>query len=117
VARIFVFVPAPPTAQKHFPDTLLATVGDTRTVRWQTGQLPEESGSIGVYPQNDKTGDNAVKFLNIALKRVAVAASTEGDVTALQSLLDAVQHFKKYGVEDGDILAVGVAAKMRRKPK
>jgi hypothetical protein len=79
--------------------------------------LPEESGSIGVYPQNDKTGDNAVKFLNIALKRVAVAASTEGDVTALQSLLDAVQHFKKYGVEDGDILAVGVAAKMRRKPK
>jgi hypothetical protein len=23
VARIFVFVPAPPTAQKHFPDTLL----------------------------------------------------------------------------------------------
>ena len=32
MARIFVFVPAPPTAQKHFPDTLLGqrTVCDRR---------------------------------------------------------------------------------------
>ena len=42
-------------------------------------------------------------------------ASLNGEVEALQSLLEAVSHLKHYGVEDRDVIAAGVAARLRRK--
>ena len=96
---------------------LLKTIGESKMAKWETGTPPQEDGSIGAYSQQDGTRDHAVKLVNIALKRVANEAAFDGDVTAIRALLDAVSHFKKYGVEDRDILAAGVAAKMKNKPR
>ncbi len=96
---------------------LLATMGETLAVNWKTGGLPEDSGSIGSYQAGDNSRDHAVRLFNIALKRVSMEASLNGDVPALQSLLEAVSHFKKHGVEDRDVIAAGVAAKLGNKAK
>jgi hypothetical protein len=96
---------------------VLQSCGETLTASWETGALPTGTGSVGLYQPNDGTGRSAVRLLNIALKRVAMEASFDGDLPAIESLLDAASHFKKYGVDDRDIVAAGVVAKLRNKPK
>jgi hypothetical protein len=96
---------------------LLKSIGESKRAKWETGAPPQDDGSIGAYSKQDGTHDHAVNLVNIALKRLANEAAFDGDVTAIRSLFDAVSHFKKYGVEDRDILAAGVAAKMKNKPR
>ena len=96
---------------------MLESFGEAQVVSWETGDVPNTRGSIGAYSPRDRSRDSAVRLFNLALKRISIEASLDGDVTAIRSLLDAVTYFKKYGVEDRDIVAAGVAAKLVGRPR